>query len=184
VTTAILLVALFAQAGDKGLQPEWDVRKDLANLAAAVQRLKPVLDQVKAQEWMAKGAPQAYVGQARSAQAEVGYLIQSVQTLQQEPDKLSAALDAIFRMENLEAILGSLIQGIRRYQDPAVGDRLAGVVAQNANYREKLRQYVMDLAKDQEAEFKVMNEETQRCRAALLKQPPAPAKSVKKTEKK
>ena len=177
-------MALFAQAGDKGLQPAWDVRKDLATLVTGVQRLKSVLDQVKPQGWIAKGAPQAYVGQARSAQAEVGYLIQSVQTLEQEPEKLSAALDAIFRMENLDAILGSLIQGIRRYQDPAVGDRLAGVIAQNDNYREKLRQYVIDLAKDREAEFKVMNEEAQRCRAEMLRQPPAPAKSSKKTEKK
>jgi hypothetical protein len=173
-----------APPASQGLEPEWDVRKNLKDLSAGVKRLKPLLDQVKPQEWVAKGAPQAYIGQARAAQTELGYLIQSVENLEREPEKMSAALDTIFRMEHLDAILGSLIEGIRRYQNPSVGDLLAGVLAEDSNYREKLRQYVVDLAKDKELQFKVMNEEAQRCRGILLRQPLPPAKSGKKAVKK
>jgi hypothetical protein len=149
-----------------------------------VKRLKPLLDQVKPQEWIAKGAPEAYVAQTKSAQAELNYLIQSAETLQGDPEKMSAALDTIFRMDSLEAILGSLIQGIRRYQNPAMGDLLAGVIAEDANCRNKLRQYVLDLAKDKELQFKVMNEEAQRCRGVLLRQPLPSRRPGKKAEQK
>jgi hypothetical protein len=175
--------ALFGQArpAPAGLQPEWDARQDLAALATAVNRFEPLLDKLHPKEWTSKGAPQAYVDQYNQAQAELGYLLQSVAALEREPEKMSAALDTIFRMESLEAILGSLIQGVRKYQNPKTGDLMAGVIADNDSRRERLRQYVLDLVKDKEAQFKVMNEEAQRCRATVLRQPLPPAKSGKKT---
>jgi hypothetical protein len=175
-----LLALSQAAVPSQGLETEWDIRKDLTDLAAGVKRIKPILDEVKPQDWIAKGAPEAYVGQAKSAQAQVNYLILSTQALSRDPEALSAGLDTIFRMESLEAILNSLIQGARRYQNPRVGDSLAGVIAQNARNREKLREYVVDLAKDKENQLKVMNEEAQRCRGVLLRQPAAPAKAGKK----
>ncbi len=166
-----------ATAQSAGVMPEWEARKQLATLAEHVQRLQPVLDQVHAEEWVSKGAPQAYADQAKRVRAEIGYLIQTTQLLSKEPDKLTAALDALFRMQALDALLRSVSAGIQRYQNPAVAELLLGLVADTASDRDKLRQYVLDLAAAREAEFKVMDEEAQRCRSSLTGRPRVSARA-------
>jgi hypothetical protein len=54
-----------------GVASEWDVRKLLDSLDLQAQHVKPIIDQVKPQAWVAKGAPQAYVTQWTTAQAEL-----------------------------------------------------------------------------------------------------------------
>lgn len=160
-----------AQSG--GLAPEWEVRNQLTALAQHVQRFKPIVDQVKPQEWVSQGAPAAYVDQGKRVQAEIGYLLTSVQVLADQPQKLTAALDTYFRMQSLDLLLRSYEAGIRKYQNPALADLLQGVMGQTAADRQKLRQYVLDLATDREVAFKVADEEAQRCRAVLSRQPHA-----------
>src|ERR1019366_7821385 len=92
---------------------EWDISQTLDRLSDQAKRLKPILDQLTPQEWIAKGAPDAYMTQWRGAQDELGYLVNAVKALEKQPDRLTVALDAYFRVQSLEARLNSLVDAVR-----------------------------------------------------------------------
>ena len=167
----LLPASLFAQ----GVSADWDVTKSVASLSTQAARLKPILDQLTPQEWVAKGAPQTYVQQWKSAEDELGYLVTSAKALEKQPERLTLALDTYFRLQSLETRLNSLADGVRNYQNPAVGDLMLGVLAENSSNRDNLRQYITDLAAQKEQEFQVVDKEAQRCRGILSRQP-APKK--------
>jgi hypothetical protein len=170
--------AVMAQtAQSAGVSSEWDVRKLLDNLDLQAQHLKPIIDQVKPEAWASKGAPAAYVGQWKTAQTELHNLLSSSDALSKDPEKLTLALDTYLRMQAMESTLGSLIEGIRKYQNPALADLTQSVVTENSNNRDRLRSYLRDLAAQKEQEFQIADREAQRCRGMLLNQP-APKKPV------
>lgn len=181
--TLLACLPLAAQTG--GLPPEWETRKMLADLAAQAQRFKPILDQVNPQAWVAAGAPETYVTQLQSTRNEVDYLTTTTKALAERPEKLSLALEALFRMQAVESFLRSLGEGIRRYQNPALADLLNGLMSETVASRDRLRSYVVELAAIKEQDLVIMNQEAQRCRAIISRQPaPPPAKSDPKREKK
>jgi hypothetical protein len=188
-TTSLLLVPwLSAQApapqaatptpAPSGVTAPWDVTQATTALAAQIARLKPLLDELKPREWLNKGAPEAYVQQWQNAQRELADVQRVAQSLEKQPDRLTLALDIYFRMQALETRLNSLVDGSRRYQDPGVGDKLVGALGESASNRDKLRDYITDLASQKEQEFAVVDREAQRCRTNLNRQPaPRPASS-------
>jgi hypothetical protein len=181
----ILLAGLPLGAQTGGLAPEWETRKMLADLAAQAQRFKPILDQVDPRAWVAAGAPETYVAQLQSTRNEVDYLTTTTKALADRPEKLSLALEALFRMQAVESFLRSLGEGIRRYQNPALADLLNGLMGETVASRDRLRSYVVDLAAIKEQELALMDQEAQRCRATISRQPAPPArKSDPKVEKK
>lgn len=180
----LLLFAGFAlaqtpPAAGQGVVADWDVAPTVDALATQAKRLKPILDQLTPQDWVSKGAPQTYVTQWKGAEDELRYLVDSASALKKQPERLTLALDTYFRLQGLTARLDSLVDGVRTYQNPAVGDLLVGVLADNATNRDKLRQYITDLAATKEQEFKVADEEAQRCRGILNHQPVKPASTKK-----
>ncbi|HLH40121.1 MAG TPA: hypothetical protein VKX39_13310 [Bryobacteraceae bacterium] len=166
------LLLLPAALPAQGVSADWDVSKSVAALSAQAARLKPILDQLTPQEWVAKGAPQTYVQQWKGAEDELGYLVNSAKALEKQPERLTLALDTYFRLQSLENRLHSLADGVRKYQNPAVGDLLLGVLAENSSNRDNLRQYITDLAAQKEQEFQIVDKEAQRCRGILSRQPP------------
>jgi hypothetical protein len=169
----------FAQTA--GIATPWDTAPMVAALSAQAARLKPILDQLTPKDWVAKGAPDAYVAQWKGAEDELVFLADSAKALEKQPERLPLALDTYFRLQSLEIRLNSLVEGVRNYQNPAVGDLLIGVAAENSANRDKLRQYITDLAATKEAEFEVADKEAQRCRGMLTRQtPPKPAAPAKK----
>jgi hypothetical protein len=176
---AATVCGLFAQSG--GLPPEWEVQKQMSSLAEHVQRVKPLLDKVNPQEWEKRGAPPAYTTQLQNTRAEIDYLTGSTKELAAHPYKLTAALETFLRMQSVDALLRSIASGIRKYQNPAVADLLQSLIADTSTDREKLRQYLVDLVAEREQQFKIMDQEAQRCRALLSRQPrPAAHKEEKK----
>lgn len=174
------MACLPARCQKAGTPPEWEVRAEISKLANGLARLKPMLEQVRPQEWTSQGASETYVAQWKSVRSELEHLDRSVRLLMAEPDRLTAALDTFFRVDRLQALLSSLEQGVRRYQNPALADLLSAIFADSAPAREGLRQYVLDLAEMKEHELKVADQEAQRCRDFLVRQPPArPAPSPK-----
>ncbi len=171
----LILLAGFARGQSPGVTADWDVSPAMDALAAQAKRLKPILDQLTPQEWVQKGAPDTYVQQWKRAQDELGYLVNSAAATSKEPERLPLALDTYFRLQSLEARLNSLAEGVRNYQNPAVSDLLLGVLAENSSNRDKLRQYITDLAATKEQEFKIVDQEAQRCRGQLTHQPTTPA---------
>jgi len=182
-----LFAALIAPAQTvtpQGVTAEWDISQMLDALASQAKRLKPILDQLNPQEWVAKGAPDAYLSQWRYAQTELVYLTDSAKALGKQPERLTLALDTLFRVQSLETRLTSLVDGVRNYQNPAVGDLLVGVLGENSTNRDRLRQYITDLAANKEQEFQIADKEAQRCRGMLGKQAPAPKPAAPPIRKK
>ncbi len=165
-------------AEDRGVASEWDARKLIDALGAQAQHLKPIIDQVQPAPWLAKGASETYVAQWNTAQAQLKYLISSSDAFSRQPDRLSLGLDIYFRMQSVDSTLASLTEGVRKYQNPALASLMQSVIAENSTNRDRLRQYLQDLATQKEEEFQVADREAQRCRAALLKQPAPKTKRV------
>jgi len=172
-------IALWGQAAPS-VPASWDVSKSVSELAAQIAQLQPLLAGLTPQEWVKKGAPEAYVAQWQGAQQELGYLDQTTRALEKQPEKLSAALDVYFRLQGVEWRLESLSEGARKYQNPAAGDQLAQAVGAHAAKRDQLRQYISDLASQNEQEYAVVEREAQRCRVEQNRAAPAPTKSPAK----
>jgi hypothetical protein len=158
-------------AQPSGVSSEWDVRKLLDSLDLEAQHLKPVVDQVKPESWAAKGASTTYVTQWKAAEAELRYFLSSSEALSRQPEKLTLALDTYFRMQALESTVSSVMEGVRKYQNPALANLMQTVLGENNANRDRLRQYVQDLAAQKEQELQVADKEAQRCRDTLLRQP-------------
>ena len=165
-------------AATDGVASEWDARKMIDALTTQEQHLKPIIDQVQPAAWMSKGAPDSYVAQWNTAQTQLKYLISSSEAFSRQPERLPLGLDTYFRMQSVESTLGSLTEGVRKYQNPALASIMLSVIAENSSNRDRLGQYLRDLATQKEEEFKVADREAQRCRAALLQQPAPKTKKV------
>jgi hypothetical protein len=165
-------------AAEPGVASEWDARKLIDALSAQAQHLKPIVDQVQPADWVSKGASETYVAQWNAAQAQLKYLIASSDAFSRQPERLPLGLDAYFRMQAVESTLASLTEGVRKYQNPALAALMQDVIAENGTNRDRLRQYLQDLATQKEQEFQVADREAQRCRGALLQQPASKARKV------
>ena len=166
--------ALSLDAQQAGVSTDWDIGKTLTAIAAHASRLESLLEQIQPQEWVSKGAPEQYVNQWKESRTQIQAITASAKDLSRNPGKLTDSLQLLFRVQSLEVMLGSLRDGIRKYHNPAVADLLSGVVAENGANRNRLQQYVLELAAEKEQEFTVADREAQRCREFLSKQP-APA---------
>jgi len=175
-------MSLWGQAAPS-VPASWDVSKSVTELAAQVAKLKPVLAQLTPQAWVEQGAPPAYVEQWRGAQQELDYLDQTARALEKQPEKMTTALDLYFRLQAIEWRLQSLSEGARKYQSPAAGDVLAEAVGVHATKRDQLREYITDLAAQNEQQLAVMDREAQRCREQQnATRPAAPAKKSSKAK--
>jgi hypothetical protein len=144
-------------------------------------RIEPMLRQLKPSDWVAKGAPEAYVNQLASALIEIQGIQTDMSSLTQHPDQMSDGMKALFRVESSHQLLGSLMGGLRRYQNPALADLIESVAAEDHSDIEKLQQYLLDLAGAKEQQLEVVDKEAQRCRGVLSRQPADPAHPVRKT---
>src|SRR5580658_1383276 len=170
---ALALIGQFcASAQQAGVPMDWDVQKLVQAIAAQSGRFLPLVDQIHPKDWLASGASATYVQQWDEAHSQAQSVKLSSDNLVREPERLTAALDTYFRLQSLEVVLTSLIEGVRKYQNPALADLLRSVVSENNASRQQLRQYLVDLAAIKEQEFKVMDEEAQRCRESISKLPP------------
>ncbi len=178
----LLLVGSFAIGGalaqtaaiPAGVAPAWDMRETLRGLVEQTERFQKVVEQIQPSGWVAKGAPDAYVGQRDVVKREVGYLRTVAGRLYESPERLPLALDAFFRLQSLETYTLSLSDGAKRYQSEQLGSELATLLAQNDGVRAKLRQYVIDLSVTKETEYTVAEKEAQRCQSVLNRNPLAP----------
>ena len=104
------------------------------------------------------------------SQDQLKAILTDTATLSKEPEKLSGALTTYFRVQAVQMMLQSLVEGIRRYQNSALADLLAGVAAEGSSDRERFQQYIVNLATEREEMFGIMDHEAQRCRSILSNQ--------------
>ena len=158
-----------------GVQTPWDVRSIISRLIDENERFEPVLNSIHPQDWVSKGASSVYVQQLQQAQQQTHDVVVTSKMLAQKTDQLSLALDDYFRLEALDSTARSLEEGLQRYADRASADKLAALIAHNYSAREQFRDYLSSLATSQEKNFKVADEEAQRYRGIISREP-APTK--------
>ena len=163
---AIVPSQIVAQ-GNAGLTTPWDFKKTIENLSLYSKRLNPILDQVKPGEW--RDAPAAYTAQQQLVKTQLESIAILTQNLAKDPERLPVVLDLFFRYENFELTLASLVEGVRRYQNPAVADLITGLRNENSPARQSLKDYMVELAATRDQEFRIVDQEAQRCRGMLLK---------------
>ncbi len=155
-----------------GLESPWDVRQILANLEKDNSQLQPLLAQMNPQQWYdKKGAPSTYIVQWQTAQRQLNDVLVTARSLAQKTENLPLALDVYFRLEALEVTSRSLEQGAQQYADRATADKLSELIAHNFNSREQFRDYLRDLANSMDQNFKIADQEAQRCRGMISKVP-------------
>src|SRR5205807_1342459 len=87
------LIALAQQqavAQQAGVPTEWDVQKLVEAISTQSGRLQQIVDQIHPKEWVAKGAPDAYLQQWDSAHGQAATVKQSSDNLVRDPARLSA----------------------------------------------------------------------------------------------
>jgi hypothetical protein len=73
----------------------------------------------------------------------------------------------------------SLEEAARKYQSPADAQNLVRLMAEGGANRNRLQQYVVNLAAEREQDLVVMDQEAQRCRALVTQPPAAPSRRKK-----
>jgi hypothetical protein len=143
-----------------------------AEISQRSEHLKPMLEEVHATDWLAKGAPQAYVSQWSSLREQNQLIEADMAEIGQPGATLPQILKALFRIHRFDGDLDALLGGLRRYQNPALADLIESVAAGDQNGVEQLQQYVLDLTNEKERLLDVEDKEAQRCRSQLATQPP------------
>jgi hypothetical protein len=155
-----------------GLESDWEMAAVLQEMSAHAGSLLPVLDQADAKMWTAKGAPETYGLQLQSCKEQARALADGAKALALNPEKLSAALEVLFREQGLETMLGSVAEAMRKYQSADAAQQLVALTAEGGASRDRLQRYVAGLAAEREKEYAVMDQEAQRCRGMVLAPPP------------
>jgi hypothetical protein len=166
------------QVNIAGVQTPWDVRTIITALINDNEHFEPVLEGIHPADWVSKGASPVYTQQLQQAQQQVRDVVNTGKRLAIKTDQLSLALDLYFRLEALDSTARSLEEGVRRYADRPSGDKLAQLIAHNFSAREQFRDYLANLATSEEQNFKVADEEAQRCRGMISREP-APKRTRK-----
>jgi len=160
-----------------GLEADWDIAPILQQLSAYAGRLTPALDRLDPGEWASKGASETYLRQLQSSKEQARALADQAKGLMRNPQKLSACLEVLFRIQGLDVMLASLVEGARRYQSPSEAAQLEALAVQDGVYRDRLQGYIVNLAVEREHDLDVMDREAQRCRGLVTQ---TPSKTIRK----
>jgi hypothetical protein len=155
----------------QGVQAPWDVKRMLMELNSENEKLQPLIARMHPQQWLDNGAPPAYASQYLDARTRMDDQIRAVKRLSLQTDNLSIAIDTYFRMEAFEIVARSLGECIRKYGDRDMAEELSQLIALEFTNRQKFREYLRDLSTEREQEFKIADEEAQRCRGMISGEP-------------
>lgn len=161
-----------AQTAGSGLENPWDVRVIIAAIDKDAAKLRPLFGQLNPQQWYdQKGAPTTYILQLQTAQRQINDVNITTKMLSAKTEDLALALDEYFRLEALDISARSLAEGARKYGPRGQADQLDALIASNFSNRERFREYLKDLAASTQQNFKIADEEAQRCRGIISKEP-------------
>lgn len=166
-------------AAGAGLETPWEIAPVLNAIGDHSTRLLAALDRFDANSWVEKGASPTYAEQLKSCKEQVKAVADNSKALARNPEQLAASLELLIRMQGVDALLGSVEEAIRKYQDPARAQDLIVLEAENGANRDRFQQYLVSLAADREHALQVMDKEAQRCRSQIAV-PCTPVKTGKK----
>ncbi|MBV8828074.1 MAG: hypothetical protein JO108_02480, partial [Acidobacteriaceae bacterium] len=111
--------------------------------------------------------------QWQTAQRQVIDVSVVANQLMTKPENLPLALDLYFRLEALDVSARALNEGAQKYADPILAGKLGSLIARNFDGRQRFRDYIRDLATNLDQNFKIADQEAQRCRGTISKEPPS-----------
>jgi hypothetical protein len=161
------------------LENPWEIAPVLEAISSHAGRLEAALDKLNPQEWLAKGASDTYTAQLESSKQQARAVGSEAWALAGNPEKLSSALQVLFRIQGLDTMVASLEEAVRKYQSPADAQALMSLMAQDGANQDRLQRYVVNLAAAREQDLAVMDREAQRCRA-MVTQPETPTRTRRK----
>ena len=166
-----VLWSVFACGASAQQPPDPQVLAAFHGIAQHASRLLPMLEQVRAKEWVSQGAPETYALQVERARQQIQAIGTEMDLVAQHPEAMQDCMKALFRVQTFHGGLDSLLGGLRRYQNPALADLIQSVAAEDQGDIERLQSYILQLADEKEQEFQVVEHEAQRCRADLSRNP-------------
>ncbi len=179
---AMLLVAAGARAQQQPPMSDDDVAALFNRISQRAARLEPMLEQLHPNDWIAKGAPDTYLAQWNSIRRQFSAIQSDLSGLAQHSDHLTDSLKTLFRIQSANLALGSLMGGVRKYQNPALADLIESVAAEAAGDVDRFEQHLVEMADAKEQQLALVDREAQRCRATLSRQPATPPASNRKTQ--
>ena len=157
-----------------------EVSDVLLQISQNAGRVSPMLDQLRPADWVVKGASETYVSQWDSSRAQLNAIQADMAALALHPEQMTECMKALFRIQAAHQLLASLMGGLRKYQNPALADLIEAVAAGDRAGQDRVQQYLMELATEKEQQLEVMNQEAQRCRAILSRQPAESARPARR----
>jgi hypothetical protein len=182
--TLILVSGVFAQqpANSSQSMNDDEVAAIFNRISQRAARLEPMLDQLHPNDWIAKGAPDTYLAQWNSIRQQYTAIQSDLSDLSQHPDRLEDSMKVLFRIQATNIALGSLMGGLRKYQNPALADLIESVAAEAGGDVNRFQQHLLELADAKEQQYTVVDREAQRCRATLSRQPVVPSAAGRKSQ--
>ena len=175
-------LTVYAFAQQQPPMADEDVIAVFNRISQRAGRLAPMLDQLHPTEWVAKGAPDTYVAQWNSLRQQYTAIQGDIAELSQHPDRLTDSMRALFRLQAANQTLGSLMGGVRKYQNPALAELIESVAAESGRDIDGFEQHLTEMAEAKEQQLAVMDKEAQRCRAALSHEPAKSPATVRKPQ--
>ena len=149
------------------METSWEIAPAIQEIGAQYGRLLRALDRADVRSWIDQGASETYLEQLQSIREQTRAVQEECQSVARNPERLASGLALLFRLDDLDVLLLSLEQGMRKYQSSRDAEALAGLQAQGAVSRSRFKRYLAQLAADEEQRLRVMDEEAQRCRAIV-----------------
>jgi len=172
-----MAIGLFAQESQsQGVPTEWEARKKIDALSASVADVEAALGKLDVERWKKALAPDAYLEQLESAKRQLGSSKAALSELRESPEKLSTAFEIFLRFEALDFMLNSVREAARKYEDGAAADDFEAKIGASLGARDQFRTYLLDLAKERDAQYAVLLKEAQRCRTEVNAPPAAPVR--------
>jgi hypothetical protein len=159
-----------------------EVAAIFSRISQRAARIEPMLEQLHPNDWIAKGAPDTYLAQWNSIRQQFTAIESDMSDLAQHPDHLTDSMNALFRVQATHLMLGSLMGGVRRYQNPALADLIESVAAEAGGDIDLFQKHLVEMATEKERQLTLVDREAQRCRATLSRQPAAPAGTNRKPQ--
>ncbi len=178
----LLATLVFSCGAFSQQQPDPQVVAIFNGISQHATRIEPMLQQLRPNDWVAKGAPDTYVAQWNSELEQLRAIESDMSALAQHPEQMTECMRALFRVQAAHQTLNSLMDGLRHYQNPPLAELIESVAAEDQSNIDRLEKYVLQLASEKDQQYAVVDAEAQRCRATLSKQPAEPSKTKSRNQ--
>jgi hypothetical protein len=166
----------------QSLMTDPEIAATFNQISQRAARIEPMLEQLHPKDWIAKGASDTYLAQWSSTVDQFRAIQSDMSALAQHPENLGDSMKALFRVQAAHRMLGSLMGGVRRYQNPALSDLIESVAADVNGDIDRFERYLVQLSDERDQQFTVVDREAQRCRATLSRQPAEPSRTNRRPQ--